>query len=150
MGISQTTSPFHMVRSIYEGVAFGLYEVKQVYDELKIPFTTLTLLGGGVKSTFWLEMIASVFGMPVSVHPHYQSGTSLGAALCAMVAYGTYPTLEDAIASIPFTPKVIQPDMHKHAIYMQYYPLYTQMYQSMKALYAELHRLTTSFEEVHV
>lgn len=149
MGVSQTTTPLHMALSLYEGVAYGLYEVKESYEDLKIPFNSLTLLGGGVKSTFWLEMIASVFGMPLSVHPHYQSGTSFGAALCAMVANKTYASLEDAIATIPFTPQVIQPDMHKHETYMQYYYLYKKMYLSLKLLFEEVYRLNKSFEEDH-
>ena len=150
MGMSQATTPLHMALSIYEGVAYGLYEVREVYEELKIPLTSLTLLGGGVQSSFWLEMIASVFGMPLSVHPHHQSGTSLGAALCALVANKSYTSLEDAIASIPFTPHVIQPDMHKHDMYMKYYSLYKTMYQSLKSQYESVYKLNKSFEEDHV
>jgi len=100
-----------------------------------------------VKSKFWLEMIASVFGMPLAVHPHYQNGTSFGAALCAMVANKTYASLEDAIATIPLTDHTVMPDQDKHAIYMQYYPLYKKMYQSMKPLFAEAYRLNKSYEE---
>jgi len=147
MGVSQATTPLEMALSLYEGVAYALYEIKEVYDELKIPFSSLTLLGGGVKSKFWLEIIASVFGIPLSVHPHYQNGTSFGAALCAMVANKTYASLEEAIASSALTMHTIVPDLHKHEIYMQYYSLYKKMYQSLKPLYAELYRLNKSFEE---
>lgn len=147
MGVSQATTPLEMALSLYEGVAYALYEVKEAYDDLKIPFQTLTLLGGGVRSKFWLEMIASVFGMPLSVHPHYQNGTSFGAALCAMVANKTYASLDDAIASIPCTPHMVQPDLRRHEMYMQYYSLYKKMYQSLKGLFAETYRLNKSFEE---
>lgn len=147
MGVSQATTSLEMALSLYEGVAYALIEVKEAYDDLRIPFKTLTLLGGGVRSTFWLEMIASVFGTALSVHPHFQNGTSFGAALCAMVATKSYASLDDAIASIPFTPKTVQPDMHKHEMYMQYYSLYKKMYQSLKGLFAETYRLNKSFEE---
>ena len=147
MGVSQATTPLEMTLSLYEGVAYALYEIKEVYDDLKIPLSSFTLLGGGVKSKFWLEMIASVFGMPLAVHPHYQNGTSFGAALCAMVANKTYASLEDAIATIPLTDHTVMPDQDKHAIYMQYYPLYKKMYQSMKPLFAEAYRLNKSYEE---
>ena len=92
-------------------------------------------------------MIASVFGRTLSVHPHFQNGTSFGAALCVMVANKTYASLEDAIASSTLTMHTIMPDLYKHEIYMQYYSLYKKMYQSLKPLYAELYRLNKTFEE---
>ena len=147
MGVSQATTTLEMAMSLYEGVAYALYEIKESYDELKIPFSSLTLLGGGVKSKFWLEMIASVFGSPLLVHPHYQNGTSFGAALCAMVANKTYASLEQAITSSPLTFHTVEPDMHKHKIYMQYFALYKEMYLSMKPLFADLYKLNKSFEE---
>ncbi|MBI9093245.1 MAG: hypothetical protein JEY71_00020 [Sphaerochaeta sp.] len=147
MGVSQATTALEMALSLYEGVAYALYETKEVYDELRIPIRSLTLLGGGVKSTFWLEMIASVFGRPLSVHPHYQNGTSFGAALCAMVANKSYASLEEAIASSALTFHTVEPDMHKHEMYLQYYSVYTKMYQSLKPLFADVYRLNKSYEE---
>ena len=96
---------------------------------------------------FWLEIIASIFGNTLSVHPNYQNGTSFGSALCAMVATKRYPSLEDAIKAIPFTPIRIKAHMRKHEAYMQYYDLYKKMYQSLKPLYSQLYRLNKSFEE---
>ena len=146
-GIQVSSSPLDLTRSLYEGVAFGLFEIMEVYGDLGIPISTFTLLGGGAKSRFWSEMIASVFGMPMIVHPHYQSATSFGAALGAMVAIKVYPSLEDAISKIPLSHETIEPDIKKHEMYSKYFSLYKKMYQSLKPLYLELYHIQKSVEE---
>ena len=147
MGASMSTTALDMALSLYEGVAFGLYEIKEVYDELSLTIDSFTLLGGGAKSTFWGEMIASVFNMRMTVHPHYQHGTSFGAALCATVGSKYYSSLEEAITKTPLVSKKIEPDEKKHAMYNKYFKIYKKMYQSLKPLFSELYNIQTSIQE---
>ncbi len=147
MGASISTTPLEMALSLYEGVAFALYEIMEVYDELNIPINSFYLLGGGVKSRFWCEMIASVCNIPLHIHPHYQNGTSYGAALCAMVGSGYYPSLEEAIRKTPLVSERIEPNKIKHNMYKKYFSLYKKMYHALKPLFSELYSIQKSFEE---
>ena len=147
MGASMSTTAHEMALSLYEGVAFGLYEIKEVYDELSLPIQSFALLGGGVKSEFFCELIASVFNMPMVIHPHHQNATSFGAALCAMVGSEYYSSLEVAISMTQLESKIIEPDENNHTMYKKYFSIYKKMYQALKPLFSELYDIQTHFEE---
>jgi len=60
--ISLKHSKGHMIRSILEGVAFGLMNSLELMMELGIKPREVRILGGGSGSKLWRKIIAGVFG----------------------------------------------------------------------------------------
>ncbi len=89
-GISLAHTRGHLVRSILEGVAYGLLAVTDMLDA-RAEHGAIT--GGGAQSRLWRQIVADTLGRELNYHT---DGTSLGAAMLAAVGCGMYHTLEDA------------------------------------------------------
>jgi autoinducer 2 (AI-2) kinase len=73
-------------------------------------------------SASWLGVLADVLGRPVEVSASPES-SALGAALCAGVGAGVWPSLDAAAAALP-PRKAIEPDAARAARYAQSYALW--------------------------
>ncbi len=89
-GISLAHTRGHLVRSILEGVAYGL---RTVIDILDTHISHSAVTGGGAQSRLWRQIVTDTLGLELDYHA---DGTSLGAAMLAAVGCGMYHTLEDA------------------------------------------------------
>jgi L-xylulokinase len=84
-----------LLRALFEGVVFNH---KMHVDALTSVFSISDawLTGGGSRSQVWCQMFADALGMPVSVSASGEAG-ALGAAVCAGVGVGLFPTLESGV-----------------------------------------------------
>ena len=92
VGLEPRHGRAHLVRALYEGVALS---IRDCFEAIRQPVTTIRLAGGGAQSAFWGQMIADVTGTPVEVPKGSQFGAK-GAALMAGVAIGWYGSVEEA------------------------------------------------------
>ena len=83
---------------------------------------------GGIpqKNDVLNRIYASVLGCPVLVPS--RSVVSLGSAIFAFLAAGTFKTVEEAQDKICPTHKVYEPDSDAQRVYNQLYPLYRDLY----------------------
>jgi xylulokinase len=137
-GLSLASGRKAMLRSVYEGVAFALREITGIYDDLAMPISSLTLLGGGIRSSFWRNIICDVLGMPMTIHPFPTHAIALGAAMAAGVSAGIWPSLDAAADHINFSGEKILPDGEKTRRYEKYYPVYQNLYRGLKKSFDEL------------
>jgi L-ribulokinase len=84
--------------------------------------------GGGIpqKNEVLNRVYASVLNKPVLVPK--QEVTSLGSAIFACLAAGTFKTIEEAQEALCPSYRVVQPDPRQTRIYAKLYPLYEQLY----------------------
>lgn len=84
--------------------------------------------GGGIpqKNDVLNRVYANVLGKPVLVPE--QSVTSLGSAIFAFMAAGTFATLNDAQCALCPTYRTIEPDRTQTAVYDELYALYKKLY----------------------
>src|SRR5262249_51679830 len=84
--------------------------------------------GGGIpqKNDVLNKIYANVLGLPVLVPS--SSVVSLGSAIFAFLAAGTFKTVEDAQAKICPSHKVFQPVASEAKVYNDIYPLYRKLY----------------------
>jgi len=129
-----------LFRSVYEGVAFALKNVLDVFEENGLKVKTLTLLGGGAKSRLWNEIMCNVYGKPVRIHSFPGEATSLGAAIAAGVGVGIFESFEDAARIIRYQ-RSYEPAPDKVNVYQGYYRVYNMMYRQLKPIYDEIARL---------
>ena len=84
-----------LVRAVLEGVAYGLRDSLELLRELGVTPTAGRASGGGARSRLWLEIVASVLGLPLE-RTVVEEGSAYGAALLAGVADGTFSSAQEA------------------------------------------------------
>jgi len=134
-GITLRHDKAHFVRSVMEGVAYGLKDSFEILDEMKVPIRQVRASGGGARSGVWRQIQADVIGRE-HVTINVDEGPALGVALLAGVGTGVYGSVEQACRN---TIKVVQstrPDESKRAVYDKYYKVYQALYQSLKGQFA--------------
>jgi len=130
-GITLRHGKSHFVRSVMEGVAYGLRDSFTILDEMKVPIRQVRASGGGARSAVWRQIQADVSGRD-HVTINVDEGPAFGVALLAGVGTGFYRSVEEACRS---TIKVVQstsPEPSAHAVYSKYYDVYRNLYQALK------------------
>jgi xylulokinase len=85
-GLSRDTSTADLTQAVLEGVAFALRDNRAaLFGDGAVP-ERLTAVGGGAKSQYWVELIATVLGIPVAVPVDGDHGAALGAARLGLIA----------------------------------------------------------------
>jgi len=91
-------------------------------------------LGGGARSGVWSQIKADVLGLPV-VTTEIEEAASLGAAILAGVAVGTFASLEDAVARAVVVKNRFEPDPANRATYDAAYATYRELYTDLVGLF---------------
>ena len=124
VGLSQHQTWRHLVRSVYEGVAFCH---RQHYERLlrprKQPVAEIRLAGGAARSKVWTQMFADIMGVPVRSVDTTETGT-LGCAILAATASGCKHSIEDAISSMVRLGELVFPSQKQIADYNTKYQRY--------------------------
>ncbi|GAB1482427.1 xylulokinase [Treponema sp.] len=140
IGFSLGHSDAHLMRAVYEGVAFALKDVLNSYLELGFNLTELTLIGGGAKSQLWRSIFRNVLAIPTRLHGSPTNATSLGAAMAAAVGIGMYPNV-DAATCMAIRTEYEELDQDQVNQYSKIYPVYGTLYGSLKSVFSGLHTL---------
>jgi sugar (pentulose or hexulose) kinase len=82
----------HLVRAVYEGVAFA---IRDCYAVIGRPIERIRMVGGGARSCFWCQMFADVTQKEVEVPLGSEFGAK-GAALLAATALSWYASVPEA------------------------------------------------------
>ncbi len=130
-GLSARHTSANMTRAVLEGVGYSQRECLDVFREMGVPVTDMTVCGGGGRSPVWRQILADLYGCPVSVLKA-DEGAALGAALLAGVGSGIYGSVSQACDAIVQKKTAALPDMAAAAQYEPYYKLYRKLYCSLK------------------
>lgn len=126
-----------LIRAAYEGIAYALRSVLEVFEDNNVEVDRLTLVGGGAKSKFWNKIICNVFQKPILIHKFPREATSLGAAIAAGVGVGIFKSLEEAGSIVQFE-REYSVDKEKAEEYTKYYKIYKMMYPQLKPIFDEI------------
>jgi xylulokinase len=139
-GLSAMHGRPHLIRSVLEGVAFSQLECVEVFREMGVPVDDMVITGGGSKSRLWSQMLADLYGCPVS-GMQSDEGAALGAALLGAVGAGLYTTVQEACAAVIRRGGTLTPDAGKNSAYRPYFELYKKLYRTMKDDFRTLSKL---------
>jgi xylulokinase len=137
-GLSFSTTRESMLRAVYEGVSFALYEALRVFQSLSISFETLTLLGGAANDKLWQQLLSDVFSRDLFIHPSPSEATGFGAALAAAVCIHAYPTLKSAIETMEKPWNTTRYDRMNVGRYRPTYALYRDLYPAVRHLFTTM------------
>ena len=122
----QTTAQDELFAAL-EGTAF---HTRIILDRMSEHGVTIrrVINAGGIpqKNAILNQVYANILGRPVLVPS--SSVTSLGSAIFAFLAAGTFSTVEEAQDKICPSHKIFQPDPATQSVYNQLYPLYRELY----------------------
>ncbi len=138
---SLSTQRSHLVRAVFEGVAFNTRWMNEAAEKFtKRRFAHLNFVGGGAQSSLWCQILADVLDRPIRQVADPILANVRGAGLSAAVALGE---LEwgDIPSRIKIT-QTFQPDPDQRDTYDQLFATFTSLYKKNKGIYASLNRLS--------
>ncbi len=121
----------HLIRSVMEGVAYGLKDSFDILDEMGVEITQVRASGGGARSDVWLQIQADVMNR-AHVRINMEEGPALGVALLAGVGAGIYSSVEEACDAVVKVVSETKPNPENAKLYAEYHKIYRQLYQSLK------------------
>lgn len=130
-GITLRHGKAHFVRSVMEGVAYGLRDSFTILDEMNVPIRQVRASGGGARSAVWRQIQADVSGRD-HVVINVDEGPAFGVALLAGVGTGFYGSVEEACRSTIKVNLSTSPEPSANAIYSKYYGVYRNLYKALK------------------
>jgi xylulokinase len=122
----------HLFRAAYEGIAFGVREILERFDDAHAGLRTVAV-GGGLRSPIWAQAVSDITGRTQEV-PEQAIGASYGDALLAAIGSGLVPADTDW-AKIS---REITPETRHRDLYDDLYSTWLQLYPSTRSL---VHRL---------
>lgn len=138
IGLQATHTQKDIIRAGMEGVIFSIYHIAHILEQTGDEHKALYASGGFARSSFWLQILADVFGKPVHVPKSHQS-SAWGAAWVALESLGEVQNLSSIKASIPMQ-EPLQPNMENHEVYQDLFHIYKQVYPSLKGHLEQLNR----------
>jgi xylulokinase len=126
----------HLVRSVLEGVAYGLRDSLELMRALDLNIRQVRASGGGARSELWRQILADVFDAEIAL-VNITEGAAYGAALLAGVGAGVYPSVEAACERTIQITDAVAPG-EQASVYDDYYRVYRDLYPALKENFAEV------------
>jgi xylulokinase len=122
-----------LVRALLEGVAYGLRDSLELLRGLGVDAQAGRASGGGARSRLWLEIVASVLGLPLEL-TEVEEGSAYGAALLAGVANGVFADAREAVARCVRVRDRVEPNGEWARVYDEGYARYRALYPAVKSV----------------
>jgi xylulokinase len=120
----------HVVRSVLEGVAYGLRDSLELLRDLGMSADRGRISGGGARGELWPRIVASVLELPLE-RTAVEEGAAFGAALLGGVASGAFGDVHEAVAACVHVRETIEPDAAWSAAYRDGYPRFRDLYPAL-------------------
>jgi xylulokinase len=124
-------SKAHMVRAMLEGIGHHLRWIFESLEKAGVPVREANVIGGGAKSSFWLQLLADVTGVKLLQVEGPLDACARGAAMTAAVGLGYYHDFQEVEKIIRLTGAEFTPDPQKREIYDTAYANFRYIYQPL-------------------
>jgi xylulokinase len=141
IGITSRTLRRDMIRSLMEGVTFGMRDALEIIKSMNIPITQVRAGGGGARSAFWRQLQADIYKQPI-VMTNATEGPAYGVALLAGVGTGVWKSVEEACRGTIKQTAKLMPNKKTAGVYDRYYGTYHKLYGDLKERFSEIAGLT--------
>lgn len=130
LGMSLTTTPDDVLRSVYEGVAFSLTDCIRALDMSG----DLVVSGGGFRSDLICEILADVTGQTVVRQDAPEAGAR-GAAVLALVSAGRFADLETASTALSCPVQSFRPNADRGLVYRATKAVYLHVREAIRPVW---------------
>ena len=108
LGLEHASDREALTRAVLEGVTHAITDCRDALAATGTRFDRILAVGGGSRSQYWLEAVATALGVPVDVPVAGDFGGAFGAARLAMLATGALkpsdlgrPPVERTVMPVP-------------------------------------------------
>ncbi|MGC8707685.1 MAG: xylulokinase [Athalassotoga sp.] len=132
-GISSLSEKADIMRSVIEGVTFGLRDSFELVKK-RVDVKSAKITGGGSNNLEWVKIIASNFKVPIEI-PEINEGGAYGAAMLAAVGNGK--KFEEVSKWIKVK-NTVEPEQTWSEFYDSWYYEYKGLYNDLKERFKEI------------
>jgi len=140
IGLTPRHSRAHMIRSLLEGVTFGMRDSLELIRRMGIPIKQIRVSGGGARSPLWRQIQADVYGKPVSTI-NAEEGPAFGAALLAAVGTGAFKNIREACDATIRVTSTTRPKRANITLYDKVYREFSKLYPALQKNFVSLSEL---------
>jgi xylulokinase len=133
VGLTASHTRAHVIRAIMEGVAYSLKDSFTIFEEMKVPISSIRLGGGGARSPLWRQIQADVYGREVEIVPA-EEGAAYGAAILAGTGAKEWKSVEQACDAIVRVAQRIPVNQKDSTTMQQGYQTYRKIYPALRQL----------------
>ncbi len=131
-GLDIATDRAALTQGVLEGVAFALRDNLVALRSTGARLERVIAIGGGANSRYWVEMIATVLGLPVDLPVAGEYGAAMGAARLAIC--GVTGATPRAVMTKPAISETIAPRADLADAYADAYDRFRATYPALKAI----------------
>ncbi|MDZ4798806.1 MAG: xylulokinase [Bryobacteraceae bacterium] len=137
VGLTGRHTRADMVRSVIEGVCYSQKDGLDIIEGMGVPVESVRLSGGGAKSDFWRQTMASILNKRVTTLAS-QEGSAYGAALLAVTGTGEYGSVEECCRVAIAEVGEVSPRRTDAAEYARLHGTYQAIYPALRPIYGRL------------
>lgn len=134
----------HLIRATLEGIVYRMYSIFLAVEEVAGGVEEIRVSGSFTRSALWVQIMADVFGRPVSV-PGKPEGSVFGAGILGMHALGLLQDIKE-VAKFSTIDKHYQPIAANHLRYERLFAVYERIYWNLQKEFAEIAEIQRTWE----
>ena len=138
-GITCATTQAEIIRAAEEGAAFALMDNITEARASGAQLRTLRAVGGSVNSRIWMQIKASVVGMPIEI-PTSCHGAPGGMLAVLSCAEGEFASIREAAANLVRIRETVDPVAAWIPVYQEKFELFRSTYRHLKPDFPSFHQ----------
>jgi xylulokinase len=131
----------HLVRAVFEGIAFNTRWAMETLENLYERVVQLNIIGGGAKSDIWCQIMANITNRVINRVADPQQAGARGIALLASMTLGYIDSYDDIKKYIKID-RSFRPEPNHRKLYDNLFKEYKNLYKQNRTWYARMNRLT--------
>jgi len=129
----------HIVRAVFEGIAFNLRWAIETVENLYSRVSKLNIIGGGAKSNIWCQIVADITDREIHRVENPQLAGAVGVALLASMKLGYIKSFNE-IKNYINIDRVFYPDKDKRKLYDRLFKEFKNIYKQNKKWYKRMNK----------
>ena len=130
LNLDIANEPQQLTQAVLEGVGFAMRDGLEALRSTGTELNRLLGLGGGTRSSYWVELLATILQLPIDLPEQGDYGAALGAVRLAMV--GVTGATPEAVMPAPPVAQTVVPHPDWGAAYSDAYQRFRSLYPLLK------------------
>lgn len=140
VGLAGAYGRAEMYRSVLEGLSIEMARnFASLQQATGVPLTSVRVVGGGQRSPLWRQIMTDTVGLPLTDCVH-EEVSAMGAAVLAMAATGTHPSIPEASRAMAHLGRSSEPDPAAHELYRELGDIQAGLYPALRETFARQRR----------
>jgi xylulokinase len=130
IGLSPDIDRTQLFQAVLEGVGHALVDAQDVLRKAGAEAARLAIIGGGARSRFWVQILASMLGRPLILYDGAERGPAFGAARLARIGFSDENAAD--VCNRPAIVDVVEPHPHLATFYPARQTVFRQVFKACR------------------